>query len=77
MIVGDEYRKNPLSLKEGGSVYDFYYKGGEHKQYDKIKDPKRYLDGVVNKLKLNGKNFWQLINKIYLDGELIYPKQTK
>lgn len=43
MEVGDQFRKNPLSHRPGGSVIELIFKEGYSRIYDKIKSPSAYI----------------------------------
>jgi len=70
MRVGDEYRKNPLSLEEGGDEVKVIYQKGE-RIYDRVKDVKAFSDKVVRnsrnleeghrllKIECKGKTLWE------------------
>lgn len=67
MKVGDEHRINPLSLKPGGSTVTILYKSGVSREYDKVKDPKAYLDRISNSAS---------INLIFVDAEMVYKHDS-
>jgi hypothetical protein len=45
--VGDEYRKNELSLQPGGDSIHVIYSNGTKKTYDKIKTVDRYVERIT------------------------------
>jgi hypothetical protein len=63
--VSDEFRKNTLSVTPGGSTVTIYY-GDDFKIYDKIKNPKAYIQSVL------GKDF--NITSVEVDGTLFWKK---
>jgi hypothetical protein len=70
MRVGDEYRKNPLSLETGGDEVKVIYQGGE-RIYDRVKNPKAFSDKVIRnarnleegqrllRIECKGKTLWE------------------
>ncbi len=62
--VGDDWRKNPKSLIPGGSEVMVMYSNHECKVYDKIKNPKTYID----KFDMTG------VIKILVDEVEVYNK---
>jgi len=60
VYVKDEYRTNPLSTQPGGSTVSVTYRGGSVRVYDKVKNPRAYierLDGYkdIVKVEVDGK----------------------
>lgn len=64
--VSDEFRTNNLSLTPGGSVVSVEYADGETKAYDKVKNPKAYVNAIINK-------DVRIVN-IYVDNNLVWTK---
>ena len=56
--VGDNWRKNPLSLKPGGVKVFVKYKGGFIKVYDKIKYPNRFISKIHDSNNPDIINIW-------------------
>lgn len=46
--VTDQFRKNDLSLTPGGAVVEVTYSSGKTLSYDKIKNPKKYIQSLAN-----------------------------
>lgn len=46
--VTDKFRTNNLSLTPGGAVVEITYKNGKTLLYDKIKNPKLYIQSLAN-----------------------------
>lgn len=44
--VADEFRTNNLSLTPGGSIVEITYTNGKTLVYDKIKNPKKYIQSL-------------------------------
>jgi hypothetical protein len=65
-FVSDEFRTNQLSLTPGGSNVVVNYENGETKAYDKVKNPKAYINAIV---KTNN-----TIESIYVNTELFWQK---
>jgi hypothetical protein len=64
--VKDEYRKNSLSLKPGGSEVRVVYKVGNQFIYDKIKYPLSYV------ARIHGKDIkFGMVVAIYCDEKLM------
>lgn len=49
ILVGDNYRKNPLSLKPGGANVKVYYPNGTARIYSRIKNVQAYTRYMENK----------------------------
>lgn len=49
ILVGDDYRKNPLSLKPGGVDVKVYYPNGTARIYSRIKNVEAYTRYMENK----------------------------
>lgn len=47
--VRDEFRKNHLSLQPGGYTVTVSYADGSKRSYDKVKDPRRYIQSMEAK----------------------------
>lgn len=62
--VGDDWRKNPKSLIPGGSEVTVMYSNQDCKVYDKIKNPKAYIE----KFDMNG------VVKILVNDFEVYSK---
>jgi len=62
--VTDPYRKNPLSTKPGGSVVKAEKWNGQILVYDKIKNPRAYIDAMH---KLDIRNIW-------VDDQLVWAE---
>jgi hypothetical protein len=60
LIISDEHRTNPLSLKPGGYTVKVIYTNGKTYVYDKIKDPARY----ISRIPAEG------ISEVWVDGEI-------
>lgn len=58
--VSDEFRKNHLSLTPGGSTVEITYVNGQTLVYDKIKNPKKYIQSL---------NSRKTIVSVKVDGE--------
>lgn len=58
--VADEFRKNRLSLTPGGSTVEITYVNGQTLVYDKIKNPKKYIQSL---------NDHKTIVSVKVDGE--------
>lgn len=63
--VGDEHRINELSLLPGGDEVTVTYGSGESRVYDKVKNPRRYIDALlarrnngIAQIKVNGETVW-------------------
>ena len=66
IIVKDEYRTNPLSLKPGGSVVKVVYRSRKQFIYDKIKYPCSYV------ARIHGKDIkFGRVVAIYCDEQLM------
>jgi hypothetical protein len=65
--VGDEYRKNDLSLVPGGSEVKTVSRNGKSKIYDKIKNIASYCD----RLKKDAEIF-----EIWVDGSIYWIRNT-
>jgi len=63
--VGDEFRTNPLSNQEGGSIIEVLKDNGTVLVYDKIKHPIPYVN------KMNKEN----VSKIFLNGLVIWEQK--
>lgn len=48
-VAGDAWRKNPLSLTEGGRTVTIHYHDGRIVAYDKVKNPEKYIAAVMAK----------------------------
>ncbi len=46
--VSDQFRKNNLSLTPGGSEVSITFKDGKTLVYDKIKNPRAYVQSLFN-----------------------------
>lgn len=46
--VADEFRTNHLSLTPGGATVEITYANGQTLVYDKIKNPKKYIQSLNN-----------------------------
>lgn len=46
--VTDQFRKNDLSLTPGGAIVEVTYSSGKTLSYDKIKNPKKYIQSLAN-----------------------------
>lgn len=63
--VGDEFRKNDLSLTPGGSRVEVIYKT-ETKIYDKIKSPSAYVSVILKRdknileIRVDGVPYWKM-----------------
>lgn len=60
--VKDQFRKNDLSLTPGGAIVEVTYSSGKTLSYDKIKNPKKYIqslanDGTIVSVKVDGHPF--------------------
>lgn len=60
--VTDEFRTNNLSLTPGGAVVEITYKNGKTLSYDKIKNPRKYIQSLsdysmIASVKVNGEPF--------------------
>lgn len=47
--VSDEFRTNSLSLQPGGSTVTIVYASGSKVSYDKVKDPRKYVQSIINR----------------------------
>lgn len=69
MRVSDEYRKNHLSLKPGGSIVSVTFSNGSVREYDKVKFPQSYVGQIEGK---------ENITQILVDSKLVWTnKETK
>lgn len=59
--VKDEFRTNNLSLQPGGFTVTVRYADGSARSYDKVKDPRRYVQALVGK--------GAQIQQVLVDGE--------
>ena len=59
--VKDEFRTNNLSLQPGGFTVTVEYRDGSKRSYDKVKDPRRYVQSLVSK--------GVEISQVLVDGE--------
>lgn len=66
--VSDPYRKNELSLKEGGSEVRILYQDGTQLIYDKIKNVDAYLNKIKNK---------DLISQVWVNGTQISIRELQ
>jgi hypothetical protein len=64
VFVKDMYRTNPLSLQDGGHTVEIAFEGGLTLVYDRIKNPRAY----VNRIK---KEQARKVVNVYVDGQLI------
>ena len=60
--VSDQFRTNNLSLTPGGSVVEITYNKGKTLSFDKVKNPKKYIQSLSNykdivEVKVNGEPF--------------------
>ncbi len=58
--VADEFRTNNLSLTPGGSIVEITYANGKTLVYDKIKNPKKYIQSLSD---------YKNIVSVKVDGE--------
>ena len=65
-FVSDTFRTNSLSLVPGGSVVVINESDGTTKAYDKVKNPKAYINAILKK---NSR-----IEKIYVNDQLVWSK---
>lgn len=65
-FVSDTFRTNSLSLVPGGSVVVINESDGTTKAYDKVKNPKAYINAILKK---NSR-----IETIYVDDQLVWSK---
>ena len=68
--VGDEYRKNDLSLKPGGHSVWVHY-SGETRIYDKVKFPESFCRKILERCEKEGK---ALPNKIETEQSILWEK---
>lgn len=62
--VADRFRKNELSLVEGGSEVTLVHSNGKRFKYDKIKNVDAYIkrakaDAKVVEILVNGESVWK------------------
>lgn len=66
LVVGDEFRTNPLAAKPGGSTIRIIDKQGNDRIYDKIKFPAAYISKLdlseIQTLILDGREI-KIVNK--------------
>jgi hypothetical protein len=68
--VGDEYRKNSLSLEPGGEEILVHFEK-ETRIYDKVKNPKAFARGIIKRCKESG---GEIPRKIETKKEIIWEK---
>ena len=56
--VGDKYRTNKLSHQPGGVKVFVKYKSGFVKEYDKIKNPDKFIDKITESNDSSIVNVW-------------------
>jgi hypothetical protein len=71
LLVGDDFRTNPLSLKPGGYDITVIYETGKSFTYDKIKNPANY----VTRISANSK-YGQIV-EILIDGNSTWSIGTR
>lgn len=71
LLVGDDFRTNPLSLKPGGYDITVIYETGKSFTYDKIKNPANY----VTRISSNSK-YGQIV-EILIDGNPTWSIGTR
>lgn len=71
LLVGDDFRTNPLSLKPGGYDITVIYETGKSFTYDKIKNPANY----VTRISSNSK-YGQIV-EILIDGNSTWSIGTR
>lgn len=72
IVVGEEFRTNPLSLIEGGSTVEVHYPS-RTKVYTNIKNATTY----INAIKLKNETSDEKIIEVYVDGKKtkhVWPK---
>ena len=47
--VNDEYRRNELSIQEGGASLTVYQTDGKVLTYDKVKSVERYIEAILRR----------------------------
>jgi hypothetical protein len=67
--VNDQFRKNALSLQDGGFTVGVTYENGKRYLYDKVKSPKRYIRMISDRGRADG-----FIVAIHLDDKLVWEK---
>lgn len=50
-FVGDPFRENELSLKPGGYVVTIKYSNGKVYSYNRVKDPKSFIEKALQNQK--------------------------
>ena len=56
--VGDKYRTNKLSYQPGGVKVFVKYKSGFVKEYDKIKNPDKFIEKIAESNDSSIVNMW-------------------
>lgn len=65
LVVADQFRKNELSLKPGGSSVSVIYSDGSQKVYTKVKNPKAYVSSITKDVN---------IVKVLVDGDIFWTR---
>ena len=47
LLVGDDFRTNPLSLKPGGYTVTVVYSNGDKRVYNNVKNPSAYIGSIT------------------------------
>jgi hypothetical protein len=75
LLVGDDFRTNPLSLKPGGYDITVIYETGKSFTYDKIKNPANYVTRISSNFSSNSK-YGQIV-EILIDGNPTWSIETR
>lgn len=65
LIVGDDFRTNPLSNEPGGHNIRVFFRTGERRVYTKVKRPKDYIlnfehTKLIIKVEIDRRLLWKL-----------------
>lgn len=67
--VADEFRKNPMSLIDGGYDVTIVWEDGTKYTYDKVKKPSNYVSHIAKKVSKHG-----LMVEVLVDGSIVWKR---
>lgn len=70
IFVKDQYRKNPLSLVEGGQHVTVVYEDGNRHVYDKVKNPKAYVTRISKRASKHGE-----ILEVLVESQIVWSRR--
>ena len=72
ILVEDKFRKNPLSVIEGGQEVTVVWQDGTEHVYDKVKSPSAYVSRISKKASSHG-----LMMEVRVNNGIVWRRDDK